>query len=261
MIQCKSSREIELIRKAGEITAGALNLVSAVIKPDISTKLLDETVVKYIKEKGGIPAFKGYRGFPANICASVNEEVVHGIPNKRLLKTGDIVSIDIGVCYKNYYADAAITLPVGNISETAKHLINVTKQALYLAIKKVRANVRLSEISATIQNFVEGNRFSVVRDLVGHGIGSVMHEEPQIPNYVDKETRPNGSSGRANRLDNEVILKEGMVLAIEPMVNEGTYQVETITNGWTVVTKDRKLSAHFEHTVLVKGDGSDILTA
>ncbi|MFH1230296.1 MAG: type I methionyl aminopeptidase [Planctomycetota bacterium] len=250
MIKYKSPREIELIHRAGQILGEALKLVATFVKPNITTKSLDELVAKYIKEKGGTPAFKGYRGYPSNICVSINEEVVHGIPGKRLLKEGDIVSVDIGVCYKNYYADAAITLPVAKITHQAQRLIDVTKESLDLAINKVTAGIKLSEISATIQNFVELNNFSVVRDLVGHGIGSSIHEDPQIPNYV------NSKRGE----EDNIILKEGMVLAIEPMVNEGTYEVETLPNGWTVVTRDHKFSAHFEHTVLVEKNGRKVLT-
>jgi len=252
MIKCKSPREIDLIRQAGAIVGGALNLSSALAKPGVTTKSLDEAIVKYITEKGGKAAFKGYRGYPANICASVNEEVVHGIPDKRVLKAGDIVSVDIGVCYKGYYADAAVTVPVAGIKPEAQRLVDVTRESLRLAINKIRAGIRLFEISATVQNFVEDNGFSVVRDLVGHGVGSAMHEDPQIPNYVDKNV---------TRMEDNIILKEGMVLAIEPMVNQGVYEVETLSNGWTVVTRDRKLSAHFEHTVLVKENGSEIMTS
>jgi methionyl aminopeptidase len=250
MINYKSPREVELMQKAGQILGGALKLVTTFIKPNITTRSLDELVARYIKEKGGTPAFKGYRGYPANICISINEEVVHGIPGKRLIKEGDIVSIDIGVGYQNYYADAAVTLPAGKITSQAQRLINVTKEALDLAINKVTGGVKLSEISETIQNFIELNNFSVVRDLVGHGIGSSIHEDPQIPNYV------NGKKGEGNN----IILKEGMVLAIEPMVNEGKYEVKTLSNGWTVVTRDHKLSAHFEHTILVEKNGRKILT-
>ncbi len=251
MIKCKSPYEVELIYKAGQILARTLNLVSEKVLPDIRTEYLEEIAIKYIRENGASAAFKGYRGFPANICASVNEEVVHGIPSKRTLKEGDIVSIDIGVCYKKYYADASITCGVGKISREAQKLIDVTKQSLYLAISKIRDSVELSRISETIQNLVESNGFSVVRDLVGHGIGSLIHEEPQIPNYVDPT---------ALKKEEDIILKEGMVLAIEPMVNQGTWEVETLPNSWTVVTKDRKLSAHFEHTVLVEKYRGKILT-
>jgi len=252
MIKCKSPREIDLIRQAGAIVGGALNLSATLAKPGVTTKSLDEAVFKYINEKGGQAAFKGYRGYPANICASVNEEVVHGIPDKRVLKAGDILSVDIGVCYKGYYADAAVTVPVAGIKPETQRLVEVTRESLRLAINKIKAGIKLSEISATVQDFVEANGFSVVRDLVGHGIGSAMHEDPQIPNYVDKNL---------TRAEDSIILKEGMALAIEPMVNQGGYEVETLSNGWTVVTADRKLSAHFEHTVLVKKDGSEIMTS
>jgi methionyl aminopeptidase len=251
MIKCKSPREVELIRQAGAIVKGALNLSATLARPGVTTKSLDEAVFKYINEKGGQAAFKGYRGYPANICASVNEEVVHGIPDKRVLKAGDIVSVDIGVCYKGYYADAAVTVPVAGIESEAQLLVDVTRESLRRAVNKIRAGIKLFEISATVQDFVESNGFSVVRDLVGHGIGSALHEDPQIPNYVDKNL---------TRVEDNIILKDGMVLAIEPMVNQGTYEVETLANGWTVVTRDRKLSAHFEHTILVKENGGEVLT-
>lgn len=240
-----------MIRRAGAIVGGALNLSAELAAPGVTTKSLDEAVFKYIQEKGGIAAFKGYRGYPANICASVNEEVVHGIPDKRTLKFGDILSVDIGVCYKGYYADAALTVPIGRIKSEAQLLIDVTRESLLRAISKIRIGGRLFELSAEIQEFVESHRFSVVRDLVGHGIGSAMHEDPQIPNYADKN---------AGRAEGDVVLKEGMVLAIEPMVNQGGYEVETLANGWTVVTRDRKLSAHFEHTVWVNRSGGEIMT-
>jgi methionyl aminopeptidase len=234
------------------MVGGALHLLAMLAKQGKTTKSLDEAVFKYIQEKGGQAAFKGYRGYPANICTSVNEEVVHGIPGKRTLKAGDILSVDIGVCYKGYYADAALTLPIGHVKPEAQILIDVTRESLCRAIRKIKAGAILSELSVAIQDFVESNQFSVVRDLVGHGIGSALHEDPQIPNYVDPNVR---------RAEDNVILKEGMMLAIEPMVNQGGYDVETLDNGWTVVTKDRKLSAHFEHTVLVKENGGEIMTA
>ena len=249
MIKCKSAREIELIREAGRIVAGALELIGKSLCPNIKTIVLDEIAEKYIRNQGGEPAFKGYRGYPSNICVSINEEVVHGIPAERKLKEGDIVSIDIGVGYKGYYADAAATFEVGEISPEAKRLVNITSFALEKAIDKIAPGIKLSEISATVQRVAESNGFGVVRELVGHGIGQDIHEDPQIPNYISDTEEYH-----------DVILKTGMTLAIEPMVTMGTYNVETLSNGWTVVTKDRKLSAHFEHTVVVTENGHKILT-
>jgi methionyl aminopeptidase len=249
MIKYKSERELGIMREAGQVVAGTLRLVSELVRPDITTEEIDREVVNYLHNNNSESAFKGYRGYPANICVSVNEEVVHGIPNKRKLKNGDIVSIDIGARYKNYYGDAALTLPVGKVSKEAQRLMETTKKSLDLAITKMAPNVRLSTISKTIQDFVEAQGYSVVRTLVGHGIGQDMHEDPQVPNYVTE-----------NEDNSEVILKPGLVIAIEPMVNEGTYQVATLKNGWTVVTKDGKLSAHFEHTVAVTQDGAEVLT-
>ncbi|MBI4711922.1 MAG: type I methionyl aminopeptidase [Planctomycetes bacterium] len=249
MIQYKSLQEIELMRSAGRIVADVIKMLEKLVRPEMTTLALDEAADKFIRDNDAEPAFKGYRGYPANICVSVNEEVVHGIPGARRLKDGDIVSIDIGVHCKNYYADAAVTLPVGKISKEAQRLIEVTRRALENAIDKIYPGAKLSEISGTVQQTVEKEGFSVVRDFVGHGIGQVMHEDPQIPNYLmdtDDYT--------------EVVLKPGMVLAIEPMVNLGTYAVETLSNGWTVVTKDRRLSAHFEHTIAVMENGNQVLT-
>lgn len=250
MIKYKSDWEIELMRKAGSILAKALKLAKEITKPELTTIELDSQLTRFVVENGGEMAFKGYRGFPANICVSINEELVHGIPGPRRIKSGDIVSIDVGVRYKNYYADAAITFGVGQISPKAQELIDITKKALELSISKIKPGVHLFEISAAIQDFVESKGFSVVRQYVGHGIGAQIHEDPQVPNYrISPEEQI------------DVILKPGIVLAIEPMVNEGTYNVETLSNNWTVVTSDRKLSAHFEHTVAVTSTSYDILTA
>lgn len=250
MIKHKSEWEIELMRKAGEILAKSLKLAKEITKPELATIELDNQLTRFVIENGGEMAFKGYRGFPANICVSINEELVHGIPGPRKIRAGDIVSIDIGVRYKNYYADAAITIGVGQISPKAREIIDVTKEVLEIGISKIKPGFHLLELSAAIQDFVESKGFSVVRQYVGHGIGSQIHEDPQVPNYrISPEEQT------------DVILKPGMVLAIEPMVNEGTYNVETLPNNWTVVTSDRKLSAHFEHTVAVTSKGYDILTA
>lgn len=247
MIIIKSQREIEYLREAGRITAGAHKVVSEHIQPGISTKELDDIVEKYLLAQGGTPAFKGYHGFPASICASINQEVVHGIPGVKTLKDGDIISIDIGAKVNGYYGDAAVTYPVGKISEEVQRLLDVTRQSLYEGISKAIVGNRLSDISATIGNFVEERGFSVVRDYTGHGIGQEMHEDPQIPNF--------GVPGHGPRL------KHGMVFAIEPMVNMGTYRVKTLRDGWTVVTLDNKPSAHFEHTIVITEAGPEILTA
>lgn len=247
MIIIKSIREIEYLREAGRITAGAHKEVAKYIKPGISTKELDYIVEEYLRAQGAEPAFKGYHGFPASICASINEEVVHGIPGVKTLKDGDIISIDIGAKVNGYYGDAAVTYPVGKISDEVQRLLDVTSQALYEGIAKAVPGNRLSDISAAIGTFVEERGFSVVREYTGHGIGQSMHEDPQIPNF--------GIPGKGPRL------KAGMVFAIEPMVNMGTHRVKTLRDGWTVVTLDNKPSAHFEHTIVITEDGPEILTA
>jgi methionyl aminopeptidase len=216
------------------------------ILPGITTQELDQIAEKAILSKGAIPAFKGYRGFPATLCISMNEEVVHGIPNQRRLKEGDIVSLDVGVNLNGYFGDAAITLPVGNIDEVARSLLEVTEKALYIGIEKAKIGNRLFDISYAIQTWVEAYGFSVVRDFVGHGIGKNLHEEPQIPNF--------GSPHQGARLE------KGMVFALEPMVNEGTCEVKILSDGWTVVTADRKRSAHFEHTIAITDGGAEILS-
>lgn len=246
MIILKSDREIEYLREAGQLVAKTLAEMEKAVKPGITTRELDEIAEKFIRDAGGEPAFKGYHGFPATLCTSVNEQVVHGIPGLRKLENGDIISIDCGAIVNGYFGDSAITLPVGEIEGEAQRLLEVTEQALMIGIEQARCGNRLSDISHAIQNHVESNGFSVVRDYVGHGIGKNMHEEPQIPNY--------GSPGRGPRL------QKGMVLAIEPMVNTGTWEVQTLLDNWTVVTQDAKWSAHFEHTVAITDEGPDILT-
>ncbi len=246
MIVLRSEEEVALIRKAGKILAATLGKLERCVKPGIRTEELDGIARKEIMRQSGYPAFKGYKGYPANICTSVNEAVVHGIPSDRKLKEGDIVSIDIGVRFKDYFADAAVTIGVGAISDAARRLIDVTKEALYIGIDTALPGRRISDISSSIQRHVESNNFSVVRALVGHGIGTRIHEEPEIPNY--------GKPGSGPRLE------PGMVLAIEPMVNAGTFEVEVLEDGWTTVTKDRRLSAHFEHTVVIREDKAEILT-
>lgn len=249
MIVRKSEREIEIMRKAGRIVADALTMTREIAKEDVSTEDLNTRLEEYVLQKGGIPVFKGYRGYPKSICASINEEVVHGIPDQRKLCNGDILSVDIGVEFNKYVADAAITIPIGEISEEAESLLQVCEEALNKAIEKTCANNKLSEVSRSIQDYVESNGLSVIRDYTGHGIGRQMHEDPQIPNFVSKEL-----------LKADEILLQGMALAIEPMICVGKYDTEVLKNKWTVVTKDRKLSAHFEHTVVVTENGAEILT-
>lgn len=246
MIILRSDDEVALIREAGEILASTLAKLKKRVKPGVRTSELDAIARDEILKSNGYPAFKGYKGFPGNICTSINEVVVHGIPSERKLQDGDIISIDAGVRFRDYFADAAITLGVGKIGETAQRLIKVTREALYIGIKNAEPGKRLSDISAKIQGHVESNGFSVVRAFVGHGIGTKIHEEPEIPNF--------GSPGTGPRLE------KGMILAIEPMVNAGTYEVEVLEDGWTAVTKDRRLSAHFEHTIVVGKDCAEILT-
>lgn len=246
MIVLRDAGEIERIRAAGSILARTLEKLRRIIAPGITTGELDRYALQEITRSGATPAFKGYRGYPANICTSINEEVVHGIPSERALRRGDLVSIDVGVQFQGYCADAAITVGVEPMSDIAKRLMEVTERSLYLGIDEARIGKRLFDISHTIQSYVEKNGFNVVRALVGHGIGTRIHEEPEIPNY-----------GKANRGPR---LAAGMIFAIEPMVNAGTYDVDFLDDGWTVVTKDRALSAHFEHTVAVTEKGPVILT-
>ena len=247
MIILKSRREIDIMREANQIVAETHALLSEKIKPGISTAELDKIADEFIRSRGAVPSFKGYQGFPASVCISINEEVVHGIPSDhRFLEAGDIVSIDIGTFYEGFNGDAARTHAVGEISENASKLLKVTEESLLKGIEKAVIGNRLFDISHSVQEYVEKNGFSVVRDYVGHGIGRDMHEDPQIPNF--------GPAGKGPKL------KEGMTLAIEPMVNIGSYEVETLEDDWTVVTKDRSLSAHFEHTIAITKDGVEILS-
>jgi len=247
MIIIKTQREIEIMRKAGRIVAGAHDLVKRHIRPGISTLELDKMVEEYIKSCNAIPAFKGYNGFPASICTSVNEEVVHGIPSSSVkLKDGDIISVDIGSVFEGYVGDGAKTYPVGQIDSEKEKLIKVTRQSFYEGIKYAKPGFRLSDISHAIQTYAESFGFSVVRDFVGHGVGKKMHEEPQIPNF--------GSPGKGPRL------QKGMVLAIEPMINAGKYHVNILSNDWTVVTLDGKPSAHYEHTIAITDGEPELLT-
>jgi methionyl aminopeptidase len=246
MIMLKTKQEVDKIRESCVIVAETLEALGKLAEPGISTAELDRWAHDFIKLRGGIPAFKGYRGFPANTCISINEEVVHGIPGSRTLSEGDIVSIDVGVLKNGYFGDGAMTFPVGNVSEEAHTLLEVTQLALMKGIEKAGVGGFLGDVSHAIQECAESFHFSVVRDLVGHGIGAQMHEEPQVPNYGAPGTGP--------------LLVEGMVLAIEPMVNAGGWEVETLSDNWTVVTKDRSLSAHFEHTVAVLDGRAQVLT-
>lgn len=246
MIIIKSKKEIDIMKESAKILAETHEILKEAITPGISTLELDKIAEDNIRKYGAIPSFKGYGGFPNALCASVNEAVVHGIPNSIPLKEGDIVSVDLGAYYKGYHSDCAKTHAVGMISEEDRRLIKVTKESFYEGIKFAREGYRLSDISHAVQAHVEKNGYSVVRDLVGHGIGTELHEDPQIPNY--------GLPGKGPRL------QEGMVLAIEPMVNMGTYRVKTLSDDWTVVTLDGKKSAHYEHTIAITKDEPIILT-
>jgi len=246
MIAIRTQPELNLIRESGEVLRECFKTLESMLRAGVTTGELDAAAEEFIRSKGGVPAFKGYHGYPASVCTSVNEEVVHGIPGVRELKDGDIVGIDIGVFKNGYCTDASRTYPIGEVGETARRLIGVTREALELAIDTARAGNHLSDVSHVIQTHAESNGFSVVRALVGHGIGRQMHEEPQIPNF--------GPPGKGP------VLATGMVLAIEPMLNEGTFEVFTLSDNWTFVTADRKLSAHFEDTVAVTEGGPVIMT-
>jgi len=246
----KSEWEIDIMRQAGHIVGEGLKLLQKTVRPGISTGELDAVFEKHVRASGAVPTFKGYRGFPASLCVSINEEVVHGIPSEaRILKEGDIVSLDAGATFKGYVGDAAVTVGVGKISGKAQKLIDTTREALEAAIAIVGPGAKLSEIAATIQNYAESRGYAVVKKYVGHGIGQKLHEEPQVPNFVGD-----------NLSSWEFILRPGHCIAIEPMVNEGTDDVRTLSDDWTVVTKDRRLSAHFEHTIAVTKDGREVLT-
>lgn len=246
MIICKTSREIEIMREAGRIVARTHEELKKQLVPGITTRELDEIAERFIRSFDAIPSFKGYSGFPGSICVSVNEELVHGIPGNRVLHEGDIISIDIGAKYNGYHGDSAWTYPVGKIDEESARLLDVTEQSLYIGLKEAKQGVRLSNISNSIQTYVEANGFSIVREYVGHGIGQDLHEDPQIPHYGPPNKGP--------------ILKPGMVLCVEPMVNAGSRYVKTLADDWTVVTTDGKRCAHFEHTIVITETGYDILT-
>lgn len=238
--------EIEKARASNRIVAEVLSRLREKIRPGVKTKDLDKFAEEIAEKRGAKPAFKGYRGYPHSLCISINEEVVHGMPSKRVLQEGDIVGLDFGIYYQGFYGDSAITLPVGKVAEKALRLMQVTEQSLYAGIEQAREGNRLGDVSAAVQNMVESAGFSVVRDFVGHGIGRNLHEEPQIPNF--------GEKGRG------IELKKGMILAIEPMVNVGEYNVKVLPDGWTVVTKDGSLSAHFEHSIAITENSPDILS-
>jgi len=246
MVILKSPAEIKKMRESNGIVAEVLEGLRERVRPGVTTLELDEYAESYAHKKGAVPAFKGYSGYPFALCASVNSEVVHGFPSGRVLKDGDIISLDYGVCYGGYYGDSAITLPVGEVSNKAQRLMKVTQEALYKGIEEAKAGNRLGDVSFAVQEYVENEGFSIVRDYVGHGIGKNLHEDPPVPNY--------GIRGRG------IELKPGIVLAIEPMVNEGTYRVKVKSDGWTVMTTDGKLSAHFEHTVAITENGPEILS-
>ncbi|OGL20234.1 MAG: type I methionyl aminopeptidase [Candidatus Rokubacteria bacterium RIFCSPLOWO2_12_FULL_71_22] len=247
MIVLKSAREIEIMRRAGSVLADVVERLREIVTPGISTLEIDEDVEAFIASRGAQPAFKGYRGFPATVCVSINDEVVHGIPSaQRRIKEGDIVGLDLGCIVDGYYADCAFTLPIGEIPADVQRLLDVTRESLERAIAECRRGRRLSDVSHAVQSHVETHGFSVVRAFVGHGIGRALHEEPQVPNF--------GEPGRGPEL------RPGMVLAIEPMVTMGSWEVTILDDGWTAVTRDGSLAAHFEHTIAVTEHGPEVLT-
>jgi methionyl aminopeptidase len=246
MVILKLPEEIEKARASNRIVAEVLSKLREKVKPGVTTKELDKFAEEIAEKRGAKPAFKGYRGYPYALCTSINQEVVHGMPSSRSLNDGDIIGLDFGVCYKGFFGDATITLPVGRVAAAALKLMEVTEQSLYAGIVQAKDGNRLGDISAAVQMTVEAAGFSVVRDFVGHGIGKNLHEEPQIPNF--------GKKGRG------IELKSGMILAIEPMVNQGDYKVVVLPDGWTVVTEDGKLSAHFEHSIAITEHGPEILS-
>lgn len=247
MIVLKTGRELSVMREACRISAGALQLIGKAIEPGVSTAELDRLAEEYIRSQGAVPNFKNYHGYPATACISINNEVIHGIPTaKRKIKAGDIVSVDLGALFEGYHGDNAATFACGDISPEAQRLIDTTRESLYEGIKMARAGGRIGDISFAIQSYVEARGYSVVRDFVGHGVGTSLHEAPEVPNF--------GTAGRGVRL------MPGMTIAIEPMVNMGKYDVKVMPDGWTVLTKDGSLSAHFEHTVAITSEGPQIMT-
>jgi methionyl aminopeptidase len=246
MIYIKSEKEIERMRRSNSVVMEILIELGKMLEPGMNIKRIERKADELATEKGGIPAFKGYNGYPSSICVSINEVIIHGIPHDRLLKEGDLVGLDFGILIDGFYGDAAITVPVGEVNKEAKKLLGVTEKALYKGINKARPGNRLGDISYAIQSFVEKNGFSVIRDFTGHGIGRKLHEEPSIPNFGKPSTG--------------VIIEKGMTFAIEPMVAAGSYKIDVLSDGWTVVTKDRSLSAHFEHTIAVTEGEPEILS-
>ena len=246
-ISVKTAAEIEIMRQANRIVAGVLSLLQKNMKAGLTTMQMDKWAEEYCRDHGAEPAFKGYRGFPGSLCISINEQVVHGIPSTKVkVREGDIVSVDFGTRYKGFYGDSAVTIPVGRISEENERLLAVTREALERGINQVRVGNRISDISRAVQEYAEKHGFSVVRQFVGHGIGTSLHEGPEVPNYVQKQASPR--------------VLDGMVVAIEPMINAGTHKVKVLKDGWTVITADRKPSAHFEHSVAATPDGPLVLS-
>ena len=246
MISIKSSKEVDLLRVAGEITGSTHNYLKPFIKPGITTMELDKLAEEYILSRGATPSFKGYDGFPGTVCASINNEVVHGIPNGRTLKEGDIITLDIGACWKGYHGDSAWTYAVGEISDKKKYLLEHTEKSLFKGLEAIHDGCHVGDIGYAVSKYAKEHGLGVVRELVGHGVGTDVHEEPDVPNYGARGTGP--------------VLKEGMVIAVEPMLNLGSRKVYILEDGWTIITADGKPSAHFEHTVLVTKDGYEILT-
>ena len=247
MIVLKTGRELKVMREACRISAGALKLVGSAVEPGVTTAELDRLAEEYIRSEGAVPNFKNYEGYPATACISINNEVIHGIPSKsRKIVSGDIVSVDLGAMFEGYHGDNAATFACGDVSPEAKRLMDTTRESLYEGIKAARVGGRIGDISSAVQQYVEARGFSVVRQFVGHGIGTKLHEAPEVPNF--------GTAGRGIRL------MPGMTLAIEPMVNAGAFDVKILSDGWTVLTRDGSLSAHFEHTIVITPDGPQIMT-
>ena len=247
MITLKSSHEIDLMRRSGKITAAARALAGEMVKPGVTTQEINDAVERFIRQQGAVPSFLHYNGYPASVCISVNDEIIHGIPGKRVLREGDIVSVDVGAYIGGFHGDCAATFPCGTVSPEAQRLIDVTRQSFFEGIRFAREGQRLQDISAAVQSYVEQNGFSVVREYVGHGVGAKMHESPEIPNY--------GRPGHGPRL------LRGMTLAIEPMVNAGAAAIQQLSDGWTVKTADGKWAAHYENTILITDGAPEILTA
>jgi methionyl aminopeptidase len=246
MVTLKSARELEIMRRSGRITSRVLTDLMKIVRPGMTTNELDELAERGIREAGGIPTFKGYNGFPASICASVDDEVVHGIPGGRVLRDGELLSIDIGTTLDGYVSDSAVTVAIGNISQAARRLLDVTQECLTIGIGEMQQGNHVGDIGAAVQAHAERQGFGVVRELVGHGVGRAMHEEPQVPNYGERGTG--------------LEMRPGLVLAIEPMITQASPKIRILSDGWTVVTADGKLAAHFEHTIAVTEDGPRILT-